>query len=66
MTCPIQNLTELQDAMEWLNTAVAVGERALQVETSPDAREEWTMALNRKRELLKQIERVCNGDETFA
>jgi len=63
MTCPIQSLTELQEALEWLNEAVAIGERALEAETSRDAREEWTLALNRKRELLKQLERACNGDE---
>src|SRR5260221_14585438 len=64
MTCPIQNLTDLQDAVQWLNTAVAVAERALECETSPDTREEWMNALNRKRELLRQLEGVCNGSET--
>ncbi len=63
MTCPIQNLTELKEALEWLQAAVAVGERALEVEISVDARDEWTLALNRKRELLKQLERACSASE---
>lgn len=63
MTCPIQNSSDLHDAFEWLNAAVSVGERALQIETVPEIRTEWMHALDSKRLLLRQLAHVCQGRE---
>ena len=63
MTCPIQNSSDLHDAFEWLNAAVSIGERALTSETSPEVRDEWILALDAKRRLLKQLEHLGTGRE---
>jgi len=49
---------ELHEALEWLRRAVAVGETALLSELAPEVREEWLLALEKKRALLQKLEQL--------
>ena len=52
---PAMDHQELHEALEWLRRAIAVGEAALQQDLPGEVREEWILALEKKRELLAKL-----------
>jgi hypothetical protein len=49
---------ELTDDLEWLQRGIGVCEKALGRRPPTEEPEEWTLALRRKRNLLRRLERI--------